>query len=122
MNYDEQGSESFAILPELSFESTTNNDNSDGDDIGQIVIAPSTLVETVSEMINNKKKRNKFTWVKEKVTNDLDEAVDDIIDQDFKLYNDHDLKKGQKFYFRCGKIPKSHKHWCDRQYIVFFAS
>lgn len=67
----------------------------------------------------SKRKRNKFSWVKEKVTKDFDEAVDMITEQGFKLYDDHDLKCGQKFHFRCGKIPKSRKTWCDKRYTIF---
>lgn len=105
------------MLPELSFESTTNND----DDVDVIVMAPNKGVENINidKISDEKKKRNKFSWVKVKVTKDLDEAIDSINDEGFKLYDDNDLKCGQKFYFRCGKIPKSRKTWCDRRYNIF---
>lgn len=82
-------------------------------------MAPSRNIENIVKTAEEKKKRNKFTWLKEKVTKDLDEAVDSISDEGFKLYDDHDLKCGQKFYFRCGKVPKSRKTWCDKRYTVF---
>lgn len=71
---------------------------------------------------DDKKKRNKFTWVKDKVGHDFDEAVDAITEEGFKPYNDHDLKCGQKFYFRCAKIPKSRKTWCNKRYTIFLPS
>lgn len=114
--------QSVELLPELSFE--TNDDNVD------VIIKPSA-VQNLAKLPNdqntdgqntndnNKKKRNKFAWVKEKVVKDLDEAVDYVTDQGFKLYDDSDLKCGQKFYFRCGKIPKCRKVWCNKRYILF---
>lgn len=52
----------------------------------------------------------------------MDEAIDAITAEGFKLYDDHDLKCGQKFYFRCGKVPKARSTWCDKRYTIFLPS
>lgn len=106
-------SEFVDMLPELSFE---NNE----DDV-DVILAPKIDVGNIKSP-NEKKKRKCFSWVKERITNDLDEAVDSITEEGFTLYDDHDLKCGQKFYFRCSMIPKSRKDWCDRRYAIFMPS
>lgn len=109
------GDESIDILPDLSFES--NEENMD------VVLAPSTSGDNVKIKVTNEKKaRNKFSWLQVKCGEDLDEAIDAIIDEGFKLYDDSDLKCGQKFYFRCGKVPKNRKFWCNKRYIIFLPS
>lgn len=114
------------ILPDLSFENSDDNDgNSDNEenhDNVEVLLASSGCGESIIKTSNEKKKRNKFSWVTQKVTKDLDEAVGSIIAEGFKLYDDHDLKCGQKIYFRCGKIPKSRKTWCNKRYTVFLPS
>lgn len=50
------------------------------------------------------------------------EQVEEFLESEgFVLFDDKDLKMGQKFYFRCGKIPKDRKReaWCAPQYIIF---
>lgn len=76
-------------------------------------------VQSIGKILNEKKARNKFSWAKERVTKDLDEAVGIITNEGFKLYDDHDLVCGQKFYFRCGLIPQNRKVWCDKRYTIF---
>lgn len=121
--YFQSNDDQIKILPDLSFESSEDDDkNDDNDDNVAILLASSGCEENVIKTSNEIKKRNKFSWVKQKVTKDLDEAVDSIVAEGFKLYDDHDLKCGQKFYFRCGKIPKSRKTWCNKRYVVFLPS
>lgn len=96
------------MLPELSFE--TNDDDVD------VILVPG---EGIAKTSNDKKKKSKFSWVKERTTKDLDEAIDSITEEGFIMYDDHDLKCGQKFYFRCAKIPKGRKTWCNKRYIIF---
>lgn len=113
---NESDCDSAEMLPDLSFESN--------DDDVEVIVAPSEAIKSIdvqsmNEISNENMKRNKFSWVKERVTKDLDEAVDMITNDGFKLYDDHDLKIGQKFYFRCGKIAQSRKTWCSKRYIIF---
>lgn len=104
------------ILSDLSFE------NNDMDGVNVVLKSKEKVVENISTNKNVKKTRNRFTWATEKVGNSLDEAVDNIMSEGFKLYDDHDLKCGQKFYFRCGTIPKARKQWCDKRYAVYLPS
>lgn len=45
-------------------------------------------------------------------------------EEGFVIYDDSDLNMGQKFYFRCSRIPKDRKRseWCSRRYIIFLPS
>lgn len=103
------------IMPEISFEGNSNDEDDDID----IMLAPGKSAENIAQISNENKKKNKFSWVRERFTKDLDEAVDSIFEEGFKLYDSNDLKCGQKFYFRCGRIPKSRKQWCNKRYNVF---
>lgn len=88
---------------ELSFES---NADDIPDDIN-VVFVTSEPDEQSIEVNAEKKKRNSFKWTKVAVGKSLDEAVDVIVEEGFKLYDDKDLKCGQKFYFKCECTPKS---------------
>lgn len=67
-------------------------------------------------------KRKKYKWTTEASYEDLDEAIDHITSQGFVLNNNHDLKIGQKFHYRCKNVPSDRKPWCDRQYTLFLPS
>lgn len=65
------------------------------------------------------KKRNKYEWRIEQKFDDLDKALDFLEEQGYTCYDHSDLKMGQKFYFRCKKIPKDRKTWCIKRYTLF---
>lgn len=70
----------------------------------------------------SRKDRKKHIWSTEASYEDLDEAIDHINAKGFVLHNNHDLKCGQKFHFRCKNVPSDRRPWRDRQYLLFLPS
>lgn len=72
----------------------------------------------------NKTKRNKFNWGTHSHWQSLDEVEEFLNSEGFVIHDDKDLKCGQKFYFRCMRIPKDRKReeWCSKRFIVFLPS
>lgn len=111
-------------------EDNQNNDSFDslifdGSDVDETVTAEVVLPSTskISIATTKPKTRNKFIWT-ETEWDSLD-AVEEFLDAEgFALFDDKDLAMGQKFYFRCNKIPKDRKRdeWCAPQYIIFLPS
>lgn len=113
------------ILLDLSFEDDSEaiqmNTGSDEDKNIDIEIA-SLFEPNEAEIVNTDnvpKKRNKFVWRIEEKYEDLDKALDFLEEQGYVCYDYSDLKMGQKFYFRCKKIPKERKTWCCKRYTLF---
>lgn len=110
------------ILLDLSFEKATETTNKDTNDEEINIDIASLFEQHASEdVITDKvtKKRNKFVWQIEQKFDDLDKALDFLEEQGFTCYDHSDLKMGQKFYFRCKKIPKAKKDWCAKRYTLF---
>lgn len=112
-------------LMNLSFESETNADENIVDDV------PIELVESVIENRDEEveiaatlptKKRNKFEWKIDSEWENLDDALDFLEAERFVNHHHSDLKCGQKFYFRCKLVPKSHEKWCAKRLILFLPS
>lgn len=68
------------------------------------------------------KKRNKFRWIVESKWDDFDEVLDFLESAGYVNFDSSDLKCGQKFYFRCKRIPKERKTWCAKRYTIFLPS
>lgn len=66
----------------------------------------------------------KHNWTEHSKYESLDDADDFLHAEGFVLFDDKDLKCGQKFYYRCNRIPKDRKRleWCARRFIVFLPS
>lgn len=102
-----------AIFPNLSFSET---------DIVNVNTSAEIISPVCAEPQPSRKDRKKHTWVTEASYDDLDEALDHIRAEGFVLHNNHDLKCGQKFHFRCKHVPSDRKPWCNRQYLLFLPS
>lgn len=78
-----------------------------------------TTVEKTTES-----KRKKHIWTEHSKWDSLDAVDDYLTAEGFVLFDDQDLKMGQKFYYRCSRIPKDRKReeWCARRFIVFLPS
>lgn len=109
---------------DLSFEADANIDSNDGIDIAMMPTTGDTDTESeaVVNIVTSPKKRNKFEWRIDTEGDDLDEALDRLENEGFVIYDQSDLKCGQKFYFRCKHIPKERKVWCRKRYTVFLPS
>lgn len=66
-------------------------------------------------------KRNKFKWSDHSRYSSLDDVGDFLESEGFVVFDDKDLQCGQKFYFRCNRIPKDRKRseWCCRRHTIF---
>lgn len=86
----------------------------------QTTSTETTNIETAEKKI----KRNQFTWVEDSKWGSLEEVEDFLDTNGFVVFDDRDLKSGQKFYFRCMRIPKDRKRteWCSKRYVVFLPS
>lgn len=71
-----------------------------------------------------KPKREKFVWRDHSKWECLDELTDFLDTEEFVVYDDRDLKIGQKFYFRCSRIPEDRKRseWCSCRFNIFLPS
>lgn len=80
--------------------------------------------ESESSSQNNPevKKRNKFKWSIESTWDHLEDALLFLEEAGFVNYDYSDLKCGQKFYFRCKRVPKKRKVWCSKRYTIFLPS
>lgn len=108
---------------DLSFES--NNDDITNDDNIEVQIAQTISTgenATVNVVSEGKKVRNTFNWRILSEYDKLDDALDFLERENFVCYDCSDLKSGQKFYFRCKKIPKERKVWCAQRYTLFLPS
>lgn len=103
------------ILPNLSFEESENENRNSN--------TPAEVNELARfDPLPIHKERKKHTWITEETYEDLQEAIDHINGEGFVLHNSHDLKCGQKFHFRCKKVPSDKKPWCNRQYLLYLPS
>lgn len=95
------------ILVDLSFGVESN------EDVNEVVVEMATAFsyreDEVESVAPNEKERNKFRWSIESSWTSLEEALVFLEEEGFVNYDDSDLKCGQKFYFRCKRIPKSRK-------------
>lgn len=64
-------------------------------------------------------KRNKFMWTPFREWDDLDTVLDFLEEEGFVDYDEKNLVKGQKIYFRCKRVPKAVKPGCAIQYVLF---
>lgn len=85
-------------------------------------MAPSPEVNERVPIVTTKKKRNKFVWRIESEWDDLDAALEFLTNEGFVMYDWSDLKCGQKFYFRCKRIPKERDEWCGKRFTLFLLS
>lgn len=110
-NEDEEKNDSF---DSLIFEGS----ETEIEDVVPVEIATSDSLKIhVATAIESRKKHN---WIDSEWKSLED--VEEFLDSDgFVLFDDKDLKIGQKFYFRCSEIPKDRKRdqWCAAQYIIF---
>lgn len=89
------------ILMDLSFEEDSNTNANNNEDIDIDIASLFGERESESIIIDKvPKKRNKFVWKIERIYDDLDKALDSLEEEGFTCYDFHDLKMGQKFYFR----------------------
>lgn len=74
--------------------------------------------------IETKSGRKQYTWSEHSRWESLDEIGDFLESEGFVVFDDKELQCGQKFYFRCGRIPKNRKRceWCNRRYIIYLPS
>lgn len=112
------------ILLDLSFEDETNTEltNKGTNDEEMDIGIKSLFEQHESEIIITekvRKKRNKFDWRIQEKFDDLNKALDFLEEQGFTCFDYSDLKMGQKFYFRCKKIPKERSTWCSKRYTLF---
>lgn len=78
--------------------------------------------EGEQDVVPQGKKRNKFNWRTHSTYNNLDDALLFLEDEGFVCYDNSDLKCGQKFYFRCKRVPKKRTDWCALRYTIFLPS
>lgn len=92
--------------------------------IDSSIIIETDGAETKKIPIESKKQRNKFEWTEDKKFTTLKEAEDYLISQEFVFFDVKNLISGQKFYYRCSKIPKDRKRceWCNKRFIIFLPS
>lgn len=95
----------------------------------QIESNSSILIETdnanpMKIPIEAEKQRSKFEWTEDRKFATLEEAEAYLTSRGFVFFDVKNLICGQKFYFRCSKIPKDRKRseWCKRRYIIFLPS
>lgn len=116
---------------------SANNENDDsfaslifeGSDVEETITATTVVTETntpnalKTNIATDSKRRKKHTWV-ETEWESLDQVEEFLDSEGFVLFDDKQLVMGQKFYFRCSRIPKDRKRdeWCAPQYIVFLPS
>lgn len=102
------------IFIDLSFENETSD---------HIIEAPN-MRERTPEMPKEvpKRNRNKFNWITHSEWKDLDAASDFIDNEGFVYYDESNLTKGQKFYFRCKRTPKTMKPYCALRYCLLLPS
>lgn len=69
------------------------------------------------------KQKRKHNWTQTEWES-LEEVEEFLESEGFVLFDEKNLKIGQKFYFRCNEIPKDRKRdqWCAPQYIIFLPS
>lgn len=78
--------------------------------------------EGASQDVPEKKRRNNFNWTIDSTWDSLEDALMFLDDAGFVNYDCSDLKCGQKFYFRCKRVPKKRKEWCSKRYTIFLPS
>lgn len=116
---------------------SSNNENDDSFDSlifdGSDVEDTSTLTTIVTDtnasnalkinVATDQKRKKKHIWT-ETEYDSLDQVEEFLDSEGFVLFDDKELKMGQKFYFRCSRIPKDRKRdeWCAPQYIIFLPS
>lgn len=73
---------------------------------------------------DSKAKRQNFKWEVHSKYNSLEEVEQFLEAEGFVLYDNKDLVCGQKFYYRCGCIPRDRKReqWCARRFIIYLPS
>lgn len=68
---------------------------------------------------NKRKKHNSYDWVVDAKFQSFEEARKFIEEQDFAKFKQTESNRvGLKFYYRCKKIPKDRKIWCQRQFMI----
>lgn len=110
------------ILLDLSFEDEGNDDDSPIETAPILESKDDDSPEILISTENSKKKRNKFNWVIDSEWDDLNKALEFLDEHGFVNYDYSDLKCGQKFYFRCKRVPKQRKQWCSKRYTLYLPS
>lgn len=103
------------IFMDLSFEIESNDDEN-------AVESEKDESESALQIVPEVKKRNKFKWSIESTWDSLEDALMYLEEAGFVSYDYSDLKCGQKFYFRCKRIPKKRKTWCSKRYSIYLPS
>lgn len=116
---------------------SSNNEKDDSFDSlifnGSDVEDTSTLTTIVTDtnasnapkinVATDQKRKRKHIWTETEYES-LEQVEEFLESEGFVLYDDKELKMGQKFYFRCSRIPKDRKRdaWCAPLYVLFLPS
>lgn len=100
------------ILPNLSFEDV------DAEEADTFSAEAAEQVEAAPHQYPNKRHH----WITVATYYNLEEALEHITSEEFVHHNDFDLKCGQKFHFRCKRVPADRKPWCNSKYTLFLPS
>lgn len=100
----------------------------DGSDVETSIVVTDIIEKNTPDALKisidtEPKQRKKHNWTETEFES-LDSVEEFLESEGFVLYDDKILKIGQKFYFRCQRIPKDRKRadWCAAQYIIFLPS
>lgn len=103
------------IMLDLSFESDGNeSDSRVPSEVNHRIHIPS-----ITQPIKTKKY---YDWQTKTMFENFEEAFNYLKDEDFSCYEVAEPKSGQKFYFRCTKVPKASKAWCAKRYCIHLPS
>lgn len=110
-------------MPDLSFE---NGIETESETAPENLIAPIFKIpdgnDSISIELQQKPKRNKFEWNLHSEYTDINEALDFLTAEGFVRNDEKDLEMGTKYYFRCKHVPKKHKPWCDKRFVLYLPS
>lgn len=104
---------------EYSFGSCNSEDEVD------LAIAPTVTSDEEGEIymetaiVESVNKKKQFKWTESKWEN-LSDVEAFLAAEDFRRYDIKYLDMGVKEYYRCSKVPKRNKIWCEKRFIVFF--
>lgn len=118
-----QENDIFLNLSFLSNESDDNNNNErDNDEINEMDVELRLNQSEDNIELDTVKTRNKYKWTTYKEYDQFDEATEFLESEGFVVYDDSDLKIGQKFYYRCKRKPKAVKPYCACRFVLFLPS
>lgn len=77
----------------------------------------SIIIENAIDTLKETKPK-RFKWV-ESIWNSFDELIAFLQGNNFSQYDYKNLAKGDKYYFRCNKVPKRNNIWCNKRYNIY---